>query len=54
MGIYPDKIKKNEIIIGWEVMKAFTTIFDFQNYRIGFWTKNNDYNKLRYKKLKNP
>lgn len=43
MGIAPDDIETDLITIGSEVMKVFTTIFDFGTpKRIGFWHSDND------------
>lgn len=43
MGIAPDDIEVDLITIGSEVMKVFTTIFDFGTpKRIGFWHSDND------------
>jgi hypothetical protein len=48
MGIYPDDIETDLVTIGQEVMKGFTTFFDFGNRRIGFWTHGEKEEKKRF------
>ena len=42
MGIVPDDVEHDIITLGQEVMKAFTTFYDFGSKKIGWYNKDND------------
>ena len=52
MGIIPDDVEHDIITLGQEVMKAFTTFYNFGSKKIGWYNKYNDRHK-RLKSIKN-